>query len=468
MARAVSKKEDAAATKSRGKSKSKILLKKHSALVQMKNVPTAGQRKLLNTLLQIAGERLRENQNTRMFTTSFNEIRHRSGMQKETNYQRIKEALEGLANVNVKYNVLDKDKEIEWGVFALVSEAKVRSDGSVTFAFPPTIHDNILFPSMFAVLNTGIINGLRSKYAIALYELLQDYRRIGMVTMTIDEFRELMALEHEYTEFSMLRRRIIHAAVKEINRKTDMRVSYECIKDGRKYTDVTFLVSSATSLNREENSLFSQVHEVDSEIPNAALAARLRYYGIAEQRAIEYAQSKTEAELSAAIKMFEKRYERGGVENPAGLLIYFLDNVVISNADRQAPALPQFKTSAAAGDSRQEEILRELERLFRRHCDKLISERCADSAVEEIEDFISQYEGNSIVLDQLRNADGEFDHELISHHRLFLAYLYSRYIDEEAEFMRFARSRGFIVARKEDGFVIVGEQSPGDDLFAEE
>ncbi len=49
----------------------------------------------------------------------------------------LKEALEAIVSCRVKWNILDKDGEYEWGVTTLLAEAKIKN-GVCTYAYGPT------------------------------------------------------------------------------------------------------------------------------------------------------------------------------------------------------------------------------------------------------------------------------------------------------------------------------------------
>jgi plasmid replication initiation protein len=59
------------------------------------------------------------------------------------------------------------------------------------------------------------------------------------------EFRELTGTEKitSYDNFGVNRQKVIEPAIKEINEKTDIKMSYDAIKTGRTVTSIKFKVS---------------------------------------------------------------------------------------------------------------------------------------------------------------------------------------------------------------------------------
>jgi plasmid replication initiation protein len=87
------------------------------------------------------------------------------------------------------------------------------------------------------------IAGLKSAYAIRLFELLMQWQHTTKQTpaMSIAEFRGVMGvLGDEYPLIADLKKRVIDTAIKQINENTDITVAYEQKKTGRSITGLIF------------------------------------------------------------------------------------------------------------------------------------------------------------------------------------------------------------------------------------
>ena len=96
-------------------------------------------------------------------------------------------------------------------------------------------------------------------YAGRMYDLLAQYRMIGSRILTIDFIKDRFDLIGKYRYFKDFRKHVIDHSVNEINEKTDLEVSYELIKEGRKYTGFEFRIGQSKPTvtlkdNREEQS----------------------------------------------------------------------------------------------------------------------------------------------------------------------------------------------------------------------
>lgn len=84
---------------------------------------------------------------------------------------------------------------------------------------------------------------LSSQYAIRLYEILTQWRTKGKLSVKLDELRfKFGLLDDEYLRMHDFKKRVLDYAVAEINEHTDLSVSYEQHKQGRKIVGFTFTI----------------------------------------------------------------------------------------------------------------------------------------------------------------------------------------------------------------------------------
>ena len=214
----------------------------------MSHLGTLVERKVMNALIWIAKDTLKRNPTERRFGCDIDLVKHLSGL-KDGKNDDLKAGLRNLSNNTIEYNILNKDKK-EWGIFSFLAEVKILEAGrgkqtSIQFEFPSSILQVIKHPEMYVRLNLLILRGLDSKHSVALYEFLLDYLKIGKYSCRVEEFRRLMGIpEGKYTNFTMLKKRILEAPSKEVNQKTDMELSYDFDYMGRKVTTIHFKMSS--------------------------------------------------------------------------------------------------------------------------------------------------------------------------------------------------------------------------------
>lgn len=84
---------------------------------------------------------------------------------------------------------------------------------------------------------------MESKYSMRLYELLKSYDGFDEKTFEIDELRKSIdALKKSYDSFGKFRQGVLEPAIEEINKITDLFISYDTESRGRKITHIKFYI----------------------------------------------------------------------------------------------------------------------------------------------------------------------------------------------------------------------------------
>jgi hypothetical protein len=172
----------------------------------------------------------------------------------------------------VKTTVDWEDEEYK-GISALLASAMThkaqRETGRIYYTFSPQLAKNVLLPRSFARLRTHFIMGLRCKYAVTLYEILEGYvnRRDTTCTVTIDELKSWLKVpETSYPDWRELKKRVVAPAVDEINERADdagFAVAYEGVREGKAFTKIKFTVTKTEDRAAHDATLGrkAQVHK---------------------------------------------------------------------------------------------------------------------------------------------------------------------------------------------------------------
>lgn len=104
---------------------------------------------------------------------------------------------------------------------------------------------------------------LSSEYAIRIYEMCNQYRKIGTRTIDLQELHELFQTPKSYQKlYSNFKRKVLEVAIKDINTKTDLNIEYEEVKPSRSVIAITFNISSskknALQMNDETPCMFDE------------------------------------------------------------------------------------------------------------------------------------------------------------------------------------------------------------------
>lgn len=146
---------------------------------------------------------------------------------KSNNYTFLKKTVESLQDFTVESNALGKDKDTKWDRFSLVAGATIEA-GFLRFSFPHQIIDALKTPKMYVTLDLDEINRINKKYAISLYEIIEDYKKLPTLPKwSIEEFKRALDIpEKSYAKFPDLHKRVIEPTVIEINEKFEMGLEY--------------------------------------------------------------------------------------------------------------------------------------------------------------------------------------------------------------------------------------------------
>ena len=99
----------------------------------------------------------------------------------------------------------------------------------------------------FVKLYLSDIKNFNKKYSFRLYELMQQYKKIGKRTITIDKLREVLNMEGRYRTYQNIKSKIIEPCIKEINMYTDISIDYKAIKRGNQVYEIEFTIKSDNS-----------------------------------------------------------------------------------------------------------------------------------------------------------------------------------------------------------------------------
>ena len=235
---------------------------KASPAIQVQSKMTLLQRRAWNVLLANAYDEL---PNTDIYQIGVAELAAKLGFNSK-NESYLEEILEALVDYKVKWNLLNKDKEEEWGVAVLLASAGIK-DGICTYGFAPHLRLKLHNPRIYAKLNLRLQNQFSSRYALVLWEVCFDYfdtdRDQGETPfIPIETFKELLGLgKDDYPIFSEFNRSVIKPAIKEINDLTNYLVEVEQRRIGRRIGELKFHITKVKQLPVRE-SLFPDIENL--------------------------------------------------------------------------------------------------------------------------------------------------------------------------------------------------------------
>ena len=161
-------------------------------------------------------------------------------------YRQLKEAMDALYERSVTIQDIDpasghaRVKKTRW-----VSEAAyVDGAGNVQVIFTPEVIKYITrLETEFTSYQLEKVGHMTSAHAVRIYELLAQHREIGNRTLNLKWLRETLQIAaDEYKLTADFIKRVLDVAVDQINKHSDLTVSYKPVKTGRAITDFAFKI----------------------------------------------------------------------------------------------------------------------------------------------------------------------------------------------------------------------------------
>ena len=161
-------------------------------------------------------------------------------------YRQLKEAMDALYERSVTIHDTDpasghaRVKKTRW-----VSEiAYIDGAGNIQVVFTPEVIKYITRLEIeFTSYQLEKVGHMTSAHAVRIYELLAQHKAIGNRTLNLKELRETLGITpDEYKLTADFKKWVIDASVEQINKHSDLAVSYKPQKTGRAITDFVFKI----------------------------------------------------------------------------------------------------------------------------------------------------------------------------------------------------------------------------------
>ena len=178
-------------------------------------------------------------------------------------YTHFSMALEKLFNRQVTYW---DEKQNAWNTCRFIVNKYSNDAGLLGLRFSHEIQEMITVDKDFLSYKLYQTVGITSPNANRIYEiLLYKLQRspINKLTKNIPilELKQLMGLDDKYSRFVDFKKYVIDVAKTQINKHTDIKITYEVIKTGRTPTHIKFTAQFKKGRERE-------TVEQQSELPN--------------------------------------------------------------------------------------------------------------------------------------------------------------------------------------------------------
>lgn len=287
-----------------------MLLTKGFEYVHVSNNLSLVQRKMVNILLHNAYQNLLTAEEHRIHLSVLLEL---LGVQRN-NIEYVKAAFRALLSIQLEWSILERDHEEKWSAATAVAQAEIKGDYAY-YSYAPLLRKKLYNPRMGAIINLIVQNYFTSNYSLALYENVLRYREDGMtVWFPMDIFKQLLgATSKSYEEFKVFNKAVLTPAIKEVNAVSNIHLEPEFQREKRKICAVRFILTPG---NQALLDLRGGGVEESAFYP-AELVAKMRDFGINEERAKTLAITYSDEQINNALAYVEHRVTNGKLKTDA-------------------------------------------------------------------------------------------------------------------------------------------------------
>lgn len=192
-------------------------------------------------------------------------LKHFPSVDKSNVYGQLKDAMNSLYNRSVTIHDSDpatgkaRVRETRW----ISEKAYIDGAGHVQIVFTPEVIKYITrLEEEFTSYQLEKVGNMTSAYAVRIYELLAQHKDIGNRTLNMAWLREILEIgPGEYKLTTNFIRKVIEVAVDQINKHSDLTVSFKPIKTSRAITDFSFKIKGKDAKPKRQALTDHQVRE---------------------------------------------------------------------------------------------------------------------------------------------------------------------------------------------------------------
>ena len=179
----------------------------------------------------------------RKYQISIKEFSEMLGLKGNAKYEEIKEVALRLQKKSVFIKEENGFVTTNW----VSSQRYIEGEGIIELAFSPELKPYLLqLKSHFTSYRLSNILSLKSIYSIGLYQLVKKWQHLGKWSCPVEDLKEILgATTSTFDRYNLFKVRVLEVAIKELNAKTDVNVTFEEIKKGRKVEKIEFRIRHA-------------------------------------------------------------------------------------------------------------------------------------------------------------------------------------------------------------------------------
>ena len=306
---------------------------------------------------------------------------------------------------------------------ALLSSAKYYDGkGYIDLRFDPALKPYLLqLKEKFTTYDLNYVFRLQSVHAVRIYELLKQYEPIGSRIISVFDLKDILGVADQYTRYNDFKRFVILQAQRDIKKNTDIAFDFEEYKEGRRITQIKFIIHS----KRKQQGLPQRELSEEQEEQLQAL----QKMGLSLSQSQQLLESKPVELIRRAIAYTQKRYRqtKGSqqeIKNPSAYLLKMLesDGSELSPfeqeekrqsevAARRAEAQKQVQKEAEKRRVREQEMIEEFKKAYAAERESQAARRVDLANEADWQAFEAYVQEHFFLKDRLLDPAGHLDRE---------------------------------------------------------
>lgn len=172
------------------------------------------------------------------------EIEEKTGRQ--WNYNQLQEATEKIGSR--MYVIEDNEKLTQ--LWILGSAIYLKGEGKIELTISEKAKPYLIdLKNNFTSYKLYSALSLTSKYAKRIYQLTSQWKNVGKKEYTIEHLKTILKLKdpqglepEKFQSFNLFRKKVLEPAIAQINKQTDLYLSYDLTKKGRAFHSIIFSI----------------------------------------------------------------------------------------------------------------------------------------------------------------------------------------------------------------------------------
>lgn len=196
-------------------------------------------------------------------------------------YKQIQVAIKKLYDRTIRTEDSDRVTDFRW----VSSRTYFKKEGRFRIALTNEVMPYLTqLKGQFTQYQLRNISSFNSVHAIRIYELCMQYKNIGEREISVANFKKWLQVEDKYPRYNNFKQWVIDPSIDEINEKSDIAVTYEPIKRGRKIVGLKFIIQPKKEKNTVKKTLklpnkssFGKYTKLDRQNPAMSSAEYANY-----------------------------------------------------------------------------------------------------------------------------------------------------------------------------------------------